>query len=801
MSDRAVYQKLFSILDDVHELMIIFNEKGKIVGVNQEFVRKVKIPKAKIIGEKLTRFLPPIHRKDVLLFLDKPGYKGRTVFIDEDGKEFVQDILVKEDKIDETRIFYLHGKDVPQSINEEKLLKVFDENPLPMSLTSITNGKIIKVNKNYSKFFNSDPEDLIGKTTLELGFYVKESDRKMMLDEFKKNNDKLVNYSIDLNTKTGIKNTSVFLENTEYNGEKVLLAAIIDMTDEKIRTQLIEDSLKRQQLVAEVASKVSTNEKIEIKIESVISLINSYISICDIYIFEFDKSAYTFFSHKNQRVSIPEVDIKDFDLDALKNEIINKHQFTFESKSKILKYYKLINPFKSNSVYVFPIKVGGNIIGFVGYSKCVKYGEWDIQTIGVLNVLGDLISNIFEIEFEKNELQKKIIESDNSKKAMMNVLEDVEAEEFKNEKLAKELIKFELAVNQSSDQIVMTDVEGNIVYANQAVENITGYKPSEVIGLKPGDLWGGQMGPEFYTNFWKQLSVNKKMFKGEFSNKKKTGEMYIAESTVIPILDDNGEVNFYMGVERDITKAKEIDRMKSEFISIASHQLRTPLSAMKWYLEMILNGDAGKLTPQLKDFIQNINSSNERMIDLVNSLLNVSRIESGRLIIEPKPTEINKLISDIKSEIDVKVREKDMKLLISIEDKLPKIVLDGRLIRNVIMNLLTNAIKYSPVKTSININIKKDDTDFLFEVIDHGYGIPKTDTDKVFTKFYRGSNIVKFVTDGNGIGLYLVKAIIEASGGQIGFNSIINKGTTFWFKLPIKGVSPKKGEVILEDTF
>jgi signal transduction histidine kinase len=291
------------------------------------------------------------------------------------------------------------------------------------------------------------------------------------------------------------------------------------------------------------------------------------------------------------------------------------------------------------------------------------------------------------------------------------------------------------------------------------------------------------------------------MFKGEFANKKKNGEKYIAESTVIPILDQDGNVNFYMGVERDITKTKEIDRMKSEFISIASHQLRTPLSAMKWYLEMILNGEAGKLNPQLLDFIQNVNSSNERMIDLVNSILNVSRIESGRLIIEPKSIKIDKLISDIKSDIAVKVNERKVKLIFKIEDKLPKIVLDPRLIRNVIMNLLTNAIKYSPVSTTITEEKKKDSFDFLFKVTDHGYGIPKEDMDKVFSKFYRGSNILKIVTDGNGIGLYLVKAIIEASGGQIGFSSIINKGTTFWFKLPIKGVTSKKGEVVLEDTF
>jgi PAS domain S-box-containing protein len=784
--------------------MVLFNDKGRVVGVNQEFLNRIKIPKPQILGKKLTQFMAPIYKKEILIFLDKKRYKGRIALIDKSGKEIFVDIIVKQDIIDGTKILYLHARDISSTILDEgRLSKIFDENPLPMSLTYLKNGEIIKINNSYSRFFGKEPKDLIGKTTVELEFYVNEKDRGRILAEFNKNHGKVLNFETDLNTMDGVKNVLLYWENTEYNGEKVLLTAIVDKTSEKKHTIMIEQSLKSQELIAKVAAIVSKNEKIENKINIVFDLINSYLPICDIYIFEFDKSIFSFVSEniEHKRRDIPVIQKSEFDIENVKYEIINNHQYLFDKKSKLTKFDNLINPFESTSVYIFPIFVSNRMLGFVGYSRCDKLADWEIRITDVLNVLGDLITNIFEIDFEKNELEKKILESDNSKKAMLNVLEDVEAEEFKNAKLAKELVKFELAVNQSSDHIIMTDIEGNIVYANQAVEDTTGYSPVEVIGLKPGDLWGGLMGPDFYKNFWQQISVNKKMFKGEFANKKKNGEKYIAESTVIPILDQDGNVNFYMGVERDITKAKEIDRMKSEFISIASHQLRTPLSAMKWYLEMILNGEAGKLNPQLLDFIQNVNSSNERMIDLVNSILNVSRIESGRLIIEPKSIKIDKLISDIKSDIAVKVNERKVKLIIKIEDKLPKIVLDPRLIRNVIMNLLTNAIKYSPVSTTITVDIKKDSFDFLFKVTDHGYGIPKEDMDKVFSKFYRGSNILKIVTDGNGIGLYLVKAIIEASGGQIGFSSIINKGTTFWFKLPIKGVTSKKGEVVLEDTF
>lgn len=251
------------------------------------------------------------------------------------------------------------------------------------------------------------------------------------------------------------------------------------------------------------------------------------------------------------------------------------------------------------------------------------------------------------------------------------------------------------------------------------------------------------------------------------------------------------------GLNWDITHEKEVDRMKTEFISLASHQLRTPLSAMKWFGEMLIKGDAGALNTEQKAYADNILASNKRMIELVDDLLNISRIESGRIIIDPEPVHLQSMMDEVINEAKIKTNTKKQEIILSVQPNLPEVDLDKKLIREVYANLITNASKYTPDGGVIRISISTKGNDLVSEVNDTGYGIDERDKGKIFTKFFRSQRTSKFDTEGNGLGLYLVKTIIDSSGGKISFESSEGKGTTFTFTLPISGMTKKSGDVSL----
>lgn len=366
----------------------------------------------------------------------------------------------------------------------------------------------------------------------------------------------------------------------------------------------------------------------------------------------------------------------------------------------------------------------------------------------------------------------------------------------KVEEQTKDLKKFKLAVDNASDQIIITDSEGIVLYVNKAVGSVTGHSIKKIIGQKAGSLWGKQMDSKFYKRLWKTIK-GKRSFSGEVNNLRKNGKKYIAELDITPILDDSGEIIFFVGMERDVTKAKEVDRMKSEFISLASHQLRTPLSAVRWFGGMLLNGDAGKLSKKQEEFLGNIRGANDRMIALVDSLLNIARIESGRIIIEPEPTSLADLVKEILKDLEQRIKAKNLKVIVSANENLPEINIDPKLIGEVYNNILTNAIKYTPEGGEITVFISSKENDIISRISDNGVGVPKEEQDKMFEKFFRGTNILKVDTKGSGLGMYLIKEIVETSGGKIWFKSEENKGTTFWFTLPKKGMKGKKGEITL----
>jgi PAS domain S-box-containing protein len=360
------------------------------------------------------------------------------------------------------------------------------------------------------------------------------------------------------------------------------------------------------------------------------------------------------------------------------------------------------------------------------------------------------------------------------------------------EETRKELERYKLALDNASDHIVISDKDGKIVYANKAASKITGYSRDEIIGTTPR-LWGGQMPKEFYEKFWYTIKEEKKSFQGEVTNRRKNGEVYDAEIKVAPVLNNQGAVEFFVGIERDITHEKQVDRAKTEFVSLASHQLRTPLSIINWYAEMIEDGDAGSITEKQKEYLEEITSASKRMTELVNALLNVSRIEMGTFIVEPEKVVVQGVIEEVINDLQQRIKEKNLSIEKDIADPELAISADKKLLHVIIENILTNAVKYTQEEGEILIGQKEENEDLLIWVKDNGCGIPKLEQKNIFEKFFRASNVVKKDTQGTGLGLYIVKSIMDQIEGTIRFESEEGRGTAFYLQFPKKGMREKGG--------
>jgi PAS domain S-box-containing protein len=461
--------------------------------------------------------------------------------------------------------------------------------------------------------------------------------------------------------------------------------------------------------------------------------------------------------------------------------------------------------FLLNKIIINPIKTlqqGTKIIeqGNLNY----KVGTDSNDEIGELSKAFDkMVKSLAKartgVDRKVNEQTKEIIqkskESEKQQSAILNILEDVEEEKIKSESLAQDLKKFELAVDNASDHIVITNPDGVTLYANKAVERITGFPHKAIIGRRSGARgnWGGQMPREFYNKLWKTIRDDKKTFAGEIKNKRKSGEFYDAYVSISPILNDEREVIFFVGIERDITKEKEIDRAKTEFVSLASHQLRTPLSTINWYSEMLLDGDVGKLNDEQENYLKEVYKGNQRMVELVNALLNVSRLELGTFAIDPEKAKIVNIAKSVVNEMKPQIKARKIVFTNKFAENLPEMMLDKKLIRMVIQNLLSNAVKYTPEGGKVDIQIAKKGRDVEMKVLDTGMGIPKRQQSKIFSKLFRADNVKESDTEGTGLGLYIVKSIVEHSGGKVWFESIEKKGTTFYVTLPLKGMKKKEG--------
>lgn len=321
------------------------------------------------------------------------------------------------------------------------------------------------------------------------------------------------------------------------------------------------------------------------------------------------------------------------------------------------------------------------------------------------------------------------------------------------------------------------------IQLNWNTEKICGYKKEEV---------------NTFFKFLKKLSnedqdillknledlKNKKSFTQIFLCTKKNKEKVWLKISFKLIEEKQGFEVFV--VIQDVTTEKNIDILKSEFISLVSHQLREPISVINWHTELLLDGNLGKINKEQKEFLEIVYSTNRRMKDLINSFLNFSKLELGKLDFIKEIVNLNCILKEAVRDLDYQIKNKGLHISVNLDKNIPEINFDSRMFYIVINNLITNAIKYTPEKGSINVKSILKGKNILIEVTDTGYGIANQDKTKIFKRMHRGENIQIKKIEGVGIGLYLTKAILNYQDANITFKSKEGKGTTFLITIPIE---------------
>ena len=335
-------------------------------------------------------------------------------------------------------------------------------------------------------------------------------------------------------------------------------------------------------------------------------------------------------------------------------------------------------------------------------------------------------------------------------------------------------------ITNFADGLLVFDEENRLSLANPEAEGLLKIKKDEVVGKSLVELAKFSAFQLFPAGFFGDKII--KIFRKEIN----LSEEMSLEVTVVPLMRADIKAGFLI-ILHDVTREKRIEKMKTEFVSLAAHQLRTPLSAIKWTVRMILDGDAGAINDEQKEMLQKSYLSNERMIGLVNDLLNVTRIEEGKYLFKLALSDIAEITRSVADSYSGQALKRNIKLEFSEPaGKIPKLTVDAEKIGLALQNILDNAVKYTPEGGTVFVAVSGDKENIKISVKDTGVGIPANQRERVFSKFFRADNVIRLETEGSGLGLFIAKNIIEAHGGKIWFESKEGEGTTFFFSLPIK---------------
>jgi PAS domain S-box-containing protein len=356
----------------------------------------------------------------------------------------------------------------------------------------------------------------------------------------------------------------------------------------------------------------------------------------------------------------------------------------------------------------------------------------------------------------------------------------------------------DLALEAHPSGILIADMQLRVTYANSSITDISGYRPSELIGRNPRVLGSDLTPPAVFTAMHHALDKGES-WSGEFLNRRKSGELYWASTTITPLTNGRGRVISYVGAMTDITSekrtqsaileaknlAEEANRTKSDFLANMSHELRTPLNAIVGFTDLLRRGYAGVLTPSQQEYIDNIAKSSEHLLGVINSVLDLSKVELGHFRVELSELELNQLVGECLNMLDSIALKKDVAIRFQPARESIRAISDRQAVRQIIANIVGNAIKFSPGGSYIDVRTDQRAEEFVITVADQGPGMSSEQMSRIFEPFQSRSAHNANQTEGTGLGLSICRKLVDALGGYIRFSSREGEGTSVVVTLPL----------------
>ncbi|CAA6605629.1 putative Histidine kinase [Rhodospirillaceae bacterium LM-1] len=354
------------------------------------------------------------------------------------------------------------------------------------------------------------------------------------------------------------------------------------------------------------------------------------------------------------------------------------------------------------------------------------------------------------------------------------------------------------AVENSPMSVIITDAKGRIEYVNPFFTNLTGFSQEEAIGQNPNLLKSGNMASEDYERMWTTISSGQ-IWHGEFHNLRKDGTSYWELAAIAPIKDESGQIGHFVAVKEDISlrkkaeqellaakeMAEEANRAKSAFLANMSHELRTPLNAVLGFADMLKEGIYGPLNDRQQEALQDIHRGGTHLLDIINDVLDMSRIEAGRYEISENDVDLKSIIQDCVKMVQPRAQRNAVAITRQVPEHLANVWGDERAVRQIVLNLLSNAVKFSQRRGHVSISAGGDTQGGVWiSVADDGPGISSSDLDRLFQPFQQGEQWLTRQHEGTGLGLAISKRLMELHGGTIHLESTLGQGTTVWLHFP-----------------